>query len=105
MIYAVIESGGKQYSVSAGQTLDVELIPQDVGSDIELDRVLLVSEANKVIIGQPVIDGAKVKATVVEHGRGKKITVFKYKSKTRYRVKTGHRQSYTRLAINEIVLS
>jgi len=75
-----------------------------VGSRVELDKVLLVAEGDKVIWGQPTIEGARVVATVLDQGRGKKIIVFKYKPKVRYRKKTGHRQSYTRLTIDEILL-
>ena len=103
-IYAIVQTGGKQYKVAAGQTVDVEFLPLDVGSRVELDKVLLVAEGDKVIWGQPTIEGARVVATVLDQGRGKKITVFKYKPKVRYRKKTGHRQSYTRLTINEILL-
>jgi large subunit ribosomal protein L21 len=79
-------------------------MPIEEGSTLELDRVLLVSDGEKVTAGTPVVEGAKVVATAVEEGRGKKIIVFKYKPKVRYRKKTGHRQPYTKLAINEILL-
>jgi len=84
--------------------VDVELLSQDVGSSVELDNVLMVADGDKVVTGQPTIKGAKVKATVVEQGKGKKIIVFKYKNKTRYSKKTGHRQQYTRLSIDKIIL-
>ena len=101
--YAIIETGGKQYRVEPGTSISVEKIEGDEGSTVELDRVLLVSEDDKVSIGKPTVEGAKVVAEVAQQGRAKKIIVLKYKSKTRYRVKTGHRQSLTKLAIKEIV--
>ncbi|HZU77701.1 MAG TPA: 50S ribosomal protein L21 [Dehalococcoidia bacterium] len=102
-MYAVIRSGGKQYTVREGDTLDVELLKVAPGEQIELADVLLVGEGDEVTIGQPLVDEAKVVADVVEHGRGEKVIVFKYKPKTRYRRKAGHRQGFTRLAIREIV--
>ena len=103
-IYAVIRTGGKQYKVEPNQLLDVELLPADVGAVLELSDVLLVAEGDDVTVGQPLVAGARVVAEVVEHGRGPKIIVFKYKNKTRYRRKTGHRQAYTRLAIRQILV-
>ncbi|MFC2069403.1 50S ribosomal protein L21 [Chloroflexota bacterium] len=101
-IYAIIETGGKQYRVTPGQTIDVERLVMVEGNAIDLERVLLISDGNKITIGTPTVKGAKVKATLQGEGRGKKTIVFKYKSKTRYRKKTGHRQPYTRLVIDEI---
>jgi len=101
-MYAVIETGGKQYKVEVGQTIDVELLDVNIGDSLDLDRVLMVSGEEAVRVGQPIVDGAKVSATVVEHGRGRKVIVFKYRPKQRYRVKNGHRQHYTRLRIDEI---
>ena len=101
--YAIIETGGKQYRVQPGKSISVEKIVGEAGSTVELDRVLLVSQDDKVSVGTPTVEGAKVLAEVAEQGRGKKIIVLKYKAKTRYRVKTGHRQSLTKLAIKEIV--
>jgi large subunit ribosomal protein L21 len=103
MPYAIIESGGKQYHVQPGDTIEVELLPAEPGSTLDLDRVLMLSQNEQVTVGQPTVAGARVVAEVQEHGRGKKIIVFKYKSKVRYRRKQGHRQSFTRLAIKEIV--
>ncbi len=103
-MYAVVETGGKQYKVRAGDTVDVEKLAFDVGEKIELDRVLLVADGNEVQVGQPTVEGAKVLATVTDHLKGRKIIVFKYKPKERYRRKKGHRQSYTRLTIDEIVV-
>ncbi len=102
IIYAVFETGGKQYKVSPGQVLDVERLPE-AGETVELDRVYLVSDGEKVTVGRPTVEGAKVVATVVEEGKGDKVLVFKYKPKVRYRRKKGHRQPYTRLAVKEIL--
>ena len=102
-IYAVIETGGKQYKVTPGQTIDVERLDVAEGKTVELDRVLLIADGDKVRVGTPTVDGAKVVATSQGEGKGKKIIVFKYKPKVRYRKKTGHRQFYTRLVIDKIV--
>ena len=103
-IYAVIRSGGKQYKVQPNQLLDVERLPADVGAVVELSDVLMVADGDDVTVGQPRVTGARVVAEVMEHGRGPKLIVFKYKNKTRYRKKTGHRQAYTRLAIRQILM-
>ena len=76
----------------------------DAGSNVELDKVLLIADGEKVTVGQPLVEGAKVVATVLEQGKRKKIIVFKYKAKVRYRRKTGHRQLYSKLAIRQIVV-
>ena len=102
-MYAVVETSGKQYKVSAGEIIDVDKLSLEVGEKIALDRVLLVADGEDVRVGQPVIEGAKVVATVTAHGKGPKIIVFKYRPKQRYRRKRGHRQAYTRLMIDEIV--
>ena len=102
-MYAVVETGGKQYRVQVGQTVDVELLPAEIGQTVELDRVLMVGGDADIAVGKPVVPGAKVMATVVGEPRGKKIIVFKYKPKVRYRRTAGHRQDYTRLRIDEIV--
>ncbi len=102
-IYAVIETGGKQYKVTPGQTIDVERLDVAEGKTVDLDRVLLIADGDKVRVGTPTVDGAKVVATSQGEGKGKKIIVFKYKPKVRYRKKTGHRQFYTRLVIDKIV--
>jgi large subunit ribosomal protein L21 len=103
-IYAVIESGGKQYRVVPGQVIKVDLLEAEKGSQVELDRVLLIADDEKVTVGQPLVAGARVVAESLGDERGKKIIVFKYKPKTRYRRKKGHRQTHTRLAIKEITL-
>ena len=102
-IYAIIETGGKQYKVAPGQTIDVERLNVAEGGVIDLDRVLLIADGDKVTVGMPTIEGAKVVATSQGEGKAKKIIVFKYKPKVRYRKKTGHRQLYTRLSIDKIV--
>ena len=102
-IYAVIETGGKQYKVSPGQTIDVERLEVAEGKTVDLDRVLLIGDGTKVTVGAPTVDGAKVVATSQGEGKGDKLIVFKYKPKVRYRKKTGHRQFYTRLVIDKII--
>ena len=101
-MYAVIETGGKQYRVSPGQTVEVELLPAEPGATVTLERVLLVSSDDATTVGQPVVPGGAVVATVIGEGRGKKVIVFKYKSKKRYRRTTGHRQDYTYLTVTDI---
>ncbi len=103
MDYAIVETGGKQYRVQPGQTISVEKIDAETGSTVELDKVLLVSRDEKVTIGQPMVDGVRVLAEVAQQTRADKIIVFKYKSKVRYSVKSGHRQRLTTLSIKEIV--
>lgn len=100
--YAVIETGGKQYRVSEGDHITVERLAIEAGSDVTIDRVLLMGGDGSTRIGTPVVEGASVTATVTEHNRGKKIEVFKYKAKKRYRRHTGHRQEQTRLTITGI---
>ena len=102
-IYAIIETGGKQYKVSPGLTLDVDRLEVAEGKTVELDKVLLLADDKKVTVGTPTVSGAKVVATSQGEGKGKKIIVFKYKPKRRYSSKTGHRQFYTRLTIDKIV--
>jgi large subunit ribosomal protein L21 len=101
-MYAVIKTGGKQYKVSAGEKLKIESIPAEVGSQIELDQVLLVADGDKVTTGTPLVSGAVVKATVVSHGRGEKISIFKLRRRKHYRKTLGHRQNYTEIEINGI---
>jgi large subunit ribosomal protein L21 len=101
-IYAIIETGGKQYRVNPGQTIDVERLEVAEGDTVELDRVLLIGDGDRVTVGTPTVDGAKVVATAKGEGKGDKVIVFKYKPKVRYRKKTGHRQFYTRLLIDKI---
>ena len=103
-MYAVVETGSKQYRVQVGQTLDIELLTAEAGSDVELDRVLMVGgEGAEPRIGTPTVPGARVVATVTEHHKGDKVVIFKMKAKKRYRRKTGHRQPLTRVQIKEII--
>ncbi len=101
-MYAVIETGGKQYKVAVGDTVEVERLTANVGDTIALDRVLLVADEDGIRVGQPVLDHARVSATVMGLVKGPKEIIFKYRAKERYRRKTGHRQTYTRLRIDEI---
>jgi large subunit ribosomal protein L21 len=101
--YAVVQTGGKQYRVSSGETIDVMHLPEVEGSTVELDQVLMVADGEGVRVGTPTVEGAKVLAEILGEGKGKKVIVFKYKPKVRYRRRKGHRQLYTRLAIKEIV--
>ena len=103
MPFAIVQTGGKQHRVEPGQVIEVEKLPAAEGETVELTEVLLVSDDAGLRHGKPLIDGAKVVARVVQQTRGRKIIVFKYKPKVRYRRKLGHRQSVTRLAIVEIV--
>ncbi|MBL76002.1 MAG: 50S ribosomal protein L21 [Chloroflexi bacterium] len=105
MEYAIIQTGGKQYRVQPGDSITVEKLDGEEGSSVELDQVLLIAKDSAVSIGQPLVEGARVVAEVAQQGRADKITVFKYKSKTRYHVKNGHRQSVTKLSIKQIVAS
>ena len=103
-MYAIVESGGKQYKAVPGTTIEVERLHVEEGAQLDLDQVLLVADGEDVKVGTPVLKGATVKATVVEHFKGKKIIVFKYIPAERYRRKKGHRQQYTRLQIDEILV-
>ena len=102
-MYAIIETGGKQYRVQEGDVIAVELLKGDAGDVIDLGRVLLVS-GDSTTIGKPVVEGALVKAKILEHGRDKKKITFRYHNKNRYSVKKGHRQHVTRLEIQTISL-
>jgi len=102
-VYAIVETGGKQYKVSIGQAIDVELLPQAVGDSLELTPVLMVVDEKKVLVGHPSVEGAVVKATVADQIKGPKVRTFKYTGK-RYRRRIGHRQQYTRLRIDEITV-
>ena len=102
MDYAIFKTGGKQYRVKQGDVLDVELLALDVGSIAEFEEVLAVSENGQVNFGSPILSGAKVTAEVQSRYKDRKVIVFKYKPKTRYRRKLGHRQNYTRLLIQGI---
>jgi large subunit ribosomal protein L21 len=103
-MYAVVETGGKQYKVSEGDMISVEKIKASEGDKVVLDKVLLYSDGNELKVGAPYVDGAKVEADVVENGKGKKIVIFKFKAKKDYRKKQGHRQPYTMLKVSSIAL-
>jgi len=103
-VYAIVESGGRQYRAEVGHTFSVEKLPYEVGEQIEMDNVLLVADDGEINVGRPYIDGVSVKATIVEQYKGKKIFVWKYRPRKRYRRRQGHRQQYTRLRIDEINL-
>lgn len=101
-IYAIVETGGKQYKVSPGQKVRVESLAVAEGGTVELDRVLAIGDGEKLTMGKPTIEGAKVVATAKGQGLGEKVAVYKYKAKVRYSKKTGHRQPYTELQIESI---
>ncbi len=101
-MYAVIKTGGKQYRVANGDTLKVEKLAGDVGSEIVLDQVLAVGEGESLSLGTPLVAGASVKATVVAHGRGEKVHIFKMRRRKHYKKSQGHRQSYTEIRIDGI---
>jgi len=102
-MFAVIKNGGRQYKVSVGQTLEVNRLPVEHGKQIAISEVLLITDADRSLIGAPFVENASVLATVSGHKRGKKVIVFKYKSKKRYRHRRGHRQELTVLTIDDIV--
>ena len=102
MKYAIVEDGGKQYKAVEGGTIEVDYFESEAGAQYDLEHVLLVVDGDNVQVGTPTVDGAKVQASVVSQVKGPKIVVFRYKPKKRYRVKTGHRQKYTRLQIDSI---
>ena len=102
-MYAIVATGGKQYRVEPGQRLEVDKLGAEPGSQVDLGEVLLVADGENVTVGQPTIAGARVVAEVLGDTKGKKVIVFKYKSKVRYRRKTGHRQNYSRVVVRDIV--
>ncbi len=100
-MYAVIRTGGKQYRVIPGEKLKVEKLSGEVGSDITIDKVLMIADGDDVTIGAPLIAGATVPATVISHGRGDKVMIFKFRRRKHYRKTQGHRQSYTEIQIGD----
>ncbi len=104
MKYVILESGGKQYKAVEGGTIEVDLLHVQPGESIDLNEVLLLVNGDDITVGAPIVAGASVKATVVEHFKGEKTYNFHYKPKKRIRQKTGHRQNYTRLAVEKIEL-
>lgn len=101
-MYAVIKTGGKQYRVAAGEKIKVEQIAADVGQEIVIDQVLAIGSGADIKIGTPLVSGASVKATVVSHGRGDKVRIFKMRRRKHYQKRQGHRQNYTELQIGDI---
>ena len=101
-MHAIIETGGKQYKVAEGDTLFIEKLPQEAGETVTFDKVLAILDGDNATIGAPVVEGAKVEASIVKNGKGKKILVFKYKPKKGYRKRQGHRQPYTKVTIGKI---
>lgn len=101
-MFAVIESGGKQYKVSEGEKIKLELLPTEQGQSVELDKVLMIANGEDVKIGKPYVEGAKVTADVIGHGRGEKIQIIKMRRRKNSRVTQGHRQYYTELKITGI---
>jgi large subunit ribosomal protein L21 len=102
-MFAVIKSGGRQYKVSVGQTLEVNRLPTEDGAQVAFDEVLLISDEDRVLVGTPLVENAVVLATAVKQGRGEKLIVFRYKAKKRVRHRKGHRQELTILSIDDIV--
>lgn len=101
-MYAIIQTGGKQYKVTEGEMVKIEKLNAEAGDKVTLEQVLMLKDDSGTKIGSPFVDGAKVTAAVLEQGRGKKITVYKYKKRKNVRKKQGHRQAYTRLLIEKI---
>ena len=101
-MHAIIETGGKQYKVAEGDTLFIEKLPQEAGETVTFDKVLAILDGDNATIGAPMVAGAKVEASIVKNGKGKKILVFKYKPKKGYRKRQGHRQPYTKVTIGKI---
>ncbi len=101
-MYAVIKTGGKQYKVVAGEKLNIEQIPADIGATITLDQVLAVGDFQQISLGTPLVSGATVQATVLAHGRHDKVKIFKMRRRKHYQKRQGHRQNYTRIEISRI---
>ncbi|MDX1994864.1 MAG: 50S ribosomal protein L21 [bacterium] len=103
-MYAIFRSGGRQYRAEPGKVIDVDRLPYEADHSFDITDVLLVGNGDQTVIGQPFVEGAVVKATVVKEYRDKKVIVFKYRQRTNFRRKRGHRQYYTRLRIDDIVV-
>jgi len=101
-MYAVIKTGGKQYRVAKGDKLKVEKLPAEAGASFDINDVLMVADGDKVTVGTPLVDGGKVTATVVSHGRHKKVEIVKFKRRKHHQKRTGHRQDYTEIEITNI---
>lgn len=102
-MYAVIQTGGKQYRVAPGDTLTVEKLPGNVGDSVEFGEVLMLSKDGSLSMGKPTIQGAKVTGKIVEHGRGEKLVVYKFRRRKNYRLRNGHRQNYTSIQIADVL--
>jgi len=102
MKYAIVESGGKQYKAVEGETIEVDRLPVNAGEKVGLERVLMLVDGEEITVGTPTVDGIQVSTTVKDHFKGPKLTIFKYSPKKRIRVKSGHRQQYTRLTVDAI---
>ena len=101
-MHAIIETGGKQYKVAEGDTLFIEKLPQEAGEAVTFDKVLAIVDGDKATFGTPVVSGAKVEASIVKNGKGKKVMIFKYNPKKGYRKRQGHRQPYTKVTVGKI---
>lgn len=101
-MYAIIQTGGKQYRVQEGDVLRVEKLDVEAGQTVEINQVLAVAKDGSLQVGSPVVEGAKAVLKVLEHGKGKKIIIFKYKPKKNYRKKQGHRQPFTKVVVEKI---
>ena len=102
MKYAIVESGGKQYRAVEGGTLEVDRLPAETGANVKLEQTLLLADGESITVGTPLVKDSPVWTTVIEHFKGEKVTIFNYSPKKRIRVKTGHRQNYTRLLVEQI---
>lgn len=102
MRFAIVESGGKQYRAIEGRAIEVDRLPVETGKQFDLERVLLMADGDEVLVGTPTVDGVEVKVTALEHIKGPKLVSFRYRPKKRIRVKSGHRQQYTRLMVDFI---
>src|SRR5512140_1396596 len=102
MKYAIVESGGKQFRAVEGGTLEVDRLPVEAGANIKLEQILLLADGDSITVGTPLVKDSPVWTTVLEHFKGEKVTIFNYSPKKRIRVKTGHRQNYTRLLVEQI---
>ena len=102
-MYAILETGGKQFNVKEGDVLNVEKLNAEVGESVEIDKVLALGKENGITVGKPYVEGAKVVLKVLEHGKGAKVLVFKYKPKKKFRKQRGHRQPYTKVVVDQII--
>ena len=104
-MYAVVEAGGRQYQLTSGRYVDVEMVPGESQNDFVFDRVLMIVDGEKSMVGKPVLEGAQVHGKIIGHGRGQKLVVYKYRAKKGTRKRTGHKQGYTRIFIDSIKLN